>query len=294
MSGSGNSYDYGFRIYNPRLGRFLSVDPLTKDYPFYTPYQFSGNKPIWAKDLDGKEEFFATDFYDLAGQLYKTEITIITNLDLGGKFNTMQKVHRSEVRLTPTGATVLYTGSTVGAAGSGVSAFKNATEEGLAMGTMGTLVNGVVSEVFSPNGTTEPGGAGFNKTSARNGVVDGTTDGGNTIVLSYGVAPPLTEPALPTGINAVPKDPAARVIAGTTNAAKGTETPMAIGNPTNVRAVNNVQTTIQKAANVPGTQTVVIDGSLNAPTPNASVPTSATQTSGNANSGGNSGCVASF
>jgi RHS repeat-associated protein len=48
-------YDYGFRIYDPRLGRFKSVDPLTKQYPFYTPYQFAGNSPIFAIDLDGKE-----------------------------------------------------------------------------------------------------------------------------------------------------------------------------------------------------------------------------------------------
>lgn len=56
VSGSGNQYDYGFRIYNPRIGRFLSVDPLTQSYPWYTPYQFAGNKPIWAIDLDGLEE----------------------------------------------------------------------------------------------------------------------------------------------------------------------------------------------------------------------------------------------
>lgn len=36
--------------------RFLSIDPLTKTYPWYTPYQFAGNKPIWATDLDGLEE----------------------------------------------------------------------------------------------------------------------------------------------------------------------------------------------------------------------------------------------
>ena len=49
-------YDYGFRIYNPKIGKFLSVDPLTKSYPWYTPYQFAGNKPIIAVDLDGLEE----------------------------------------------------------------------------------------------------------------------------------------------------------------------------------------------------------------------------------------------
>lgn len=48
-------YDYGFRIYNPAIGRFLSVDPLTKDYPWFTPYQFTGNNPIKYIDLDGLE-----------------------------------------------------------------------------------------------------------------------------------------------------------------------------------------------------------------------------------------------
>jgi RHS repeat-associated protein len=56
--GMGNLYDYGFRIYNPRLGKFLSVDPLSKSFPFYTPYQFSGNKPICSIDLDGREDIY--------------------------------------------------------------------------------------------------------------------------------------------------------------------------------------------------------------------------------------------
>jgi RHS repeat-associated protein len=54
--GDGNVYDYGFRIYNPRLGKFLSVDPLANSFPWYTPYQFSGNTPIWAIDIDGLED----------------------------------------------------------------------------------------------------------------------------------------------------------------------------------------------------------------------------------------------
>jgi RHS repeat-associated protein len=53
----GSQQDYGMRISDPRLGKFLSVDPLTKNYPWYTPYQFAGNKPINSIDLDGQEEF---------------------------------------------------------------------------------------------------------------------------------------------------------------------------------------------------------------------------------------------
>ena len=47
--------DYGFRLYNPGIGRFLSVDPLRDKYPMLTPYQFASNTPIIAIDLDGLE-----------------------------------------------------------------------------------------------------------------------------------------------------------------------------------------------------------------------------------------------
>jgi len=51
--GDGNEYDYGFRM---RIGRFLSVDPISKRFPRYSPFQFAGNKPTVFIDLDGKEE----------------------------------------------------------------------------------------------------------------------------------------------------------------------------------------------------------------------------------------------
>ncbi len=55
VKGEGNQQDYGFRIYDTRLGKFLSVDPITKQYPELTPYQFASNTPIQAIDLDGLE-----------------------------------------------------------------------------------------------------------------------------------------------------------------------------------------------------------------------------------------------
>ncbi len=64
MKGTGNEQDYGKRVYDPRLGRFMSTDPLAISYPFYSPFQFSGNKPIWAVDLDGLEESGYTRYLD--------------------------------------------------------------------------------------------------------------------------------------------------------------------------------------------------------------------------------------
>ena len=53
--------DYGMRIYDSRLGRFLSVDPLTMGFAMLSPYQFASNTPISAIDIDGKEAEIVVD-----------------------------------------------------------------------------------------------------------------------------------------------------------------------------------------------------------------------------------------
>jgi RHS repeat-associated protein len=72
----GNNYDYGFRIYNPQIAKFLSVDPLAKNYPMLTPYQFSSNSPIANVDIDGREKVVAIISKDSKG---KTTLDFITN-----------------------------------------------------------------------------------------------------------------------------------------------------------------------------------------------------------------------
>lgn len=53
--GEGNAYDFGARIYDPRLGRWLSLDPLMTKYPDLSPYSYSGNSPILFTDFDGQD-----------------------------------------------------------------------------------------------------------------------------------------------------------------------------------------------------------------------------------------------
>lgn len=55
MKGAGNSLNFEYRMHDPRTARFFAIDPLTKKYPWYTPYQFAGNKVIMAKELEGLE-----------------------------------------------------------------------------------------------------------------------------------------------------------------------------------------------------------------------------------------------
>ncbi|MET3046483.1 AHH domain-containing protein [Flavobacterium covae] len=56
LKGEGNSLNYTFRMHDPRVGRFFATDPLTKKYPWYSPYQFAGNKVIKYVELEGLEE----------------------------------------------------------------------------------------------------------------------------------------------------------------------------------------------------------------------------------------------
>lgn len=55
IKGKGNSVNYQYRMHDPRLGRFFAVDPLANDYPFYSPYSFSGNQVIFTFELEGLE-----------------------------------------------------------------------------------------------------------------------------------------------------------------------------------------------------------------------------------------------
>jgi RHS repeat-associated protein len=58
IKGEGNSLNYTFRMHDPRVGRFFAVDPLTKDYPWNSPYAFSENRVLDAIELEGLECFF--------------------------------------------------------------------------------------------------------------------------------------------------------------------------------------------------------------------------------------------
>ena len=46
LKGEGNSLNYTFRMHDPRVGRFLSLDPLAPQYPHNSPYAFSDNRVI--------------------------------------------------------------------------------------------------------------------------------------------------------------------------------------------------------------------------------------------------------
>ncbi len=66
IKGIGNSLDFGARIYDSRLGRWLSLDKKGSKYPMDAPYMFAGNNPICIIDPDGNEKIIvsASDNHD--------------------------------------------------------------------------------------------------------------------------------------------------------------------------------------------------------------------------------------
>ena len=48
--GSGNSYTTEFRQYDPRLGKWLSLDPMASSFPWQSPYCSFDNNPVFFTD----------------------------------------------------------------------------------------------------------------------------------------------------------------------------------------------------------------------------------------------------
>jgi RHS repeat-associated protein len=64
VKGEDNQQDYGLRVYDPRLVRFLSVDPLGAEYPWNSSYAFAEGDVIRSIDLDGAEKWFVNPFWN--------------------------------------------------------------------------------------------------------------------------------------------------------------------------------------------------------------------------------------
>jgi RHS repeat-associated protein len=92
VKGRGNSYDFGARIYDSRIGRWLSIDRKASALPDYNPYHFVRNNPILRIDPDGNTDYVvhAKVIKDQNGTVIKVIATVdivYQVLDLSSKGN---------------------------------------------------------------------------------------------------------------------------------------------------------------------------------------------------------------
>ena len=57
VKGIGNSYTTEFRQFDSRIGRWQTIDRLSRKQPSLSPYNFVNNNPIFRIDKDGLEDF---------------------------------------------------------------------------------------------------------------------------------------------------------------------------------------------------------------------------------------------
>lgn len=80
VKGTGNQVDFGARIHDPRLGRFLSIDPLAKQFPSESNYSFAGNSPIsLVDDLGKKKTYYITK---IAVDGSKTTLVVVNKYEV--------------------------------------------------------------------------------------------------------------------------------------------------------------------------------------------------------------------
>gem|GEM_PF-2385338 len=78
----GTAYDFGARLYDSRLGRWMAVDPLAGKYPDLSTYSFVMNTPISAMDPDGRDIIPTRKFM----RLFKPTLKMLSSTEIGGQF----------------------------------------------------------------------------------------------------------------------------------------------------------------------------------------------------------------
>jgi RHS repeat-associated protein len=100
VKGSGNSIDFGDRMYDSRIVTWTSLDKLQDKHPGESPYLFVGGNPIVFIDPDGKDRIITThttrEFAD-GTSVTVTRTKVITGL------GTYQKVQIYDAHGKPTG-----------------------------------------------------------------------------------------------------------------------------------------------------------------------------------------------
>jgi RHS repeat-associated protein len=82
VKGAGMSYDFGARVYDPRVGRWWSGDPLEGKYPWMAPFVAMNNNPILQIDRDGRDSWIYLengDFYGHHKDNFPDAIIIVAN-----------------------------------------------------------------------------------------------------------------------------------------------------------------------------------------------------------------------
>ncbi|MCB9251553.1 MAG: hypothetical protein H6605_03750 [Flavobacteriales bacterium] len=93
----GGSYDFGVRIYDSRLGKWLAVDPEFRSYPSNSPYTFALDNPIMFEDYEGSKIKFSLALRIFHRDVYKAQLTYLkseSGKEIYGDFATKRQAKK--------------------------------------------------------------------------------------------------------------------------------------------------------------------------------------------------------
>ena len=78
---TGTSYDFGARLYDPRVAAWLSLDPQAGKHPELSPYAYVNRNPITCIDPDGEDYIYTVRFIkDKSGTIIKKVVDVQVNI----------------------------------------------------------------------------------------------------------------------------------------------------------------------------------------------------------------------
>ena len=84
----GNSYDFGLRVFDPRVARMLSIDPRCSEYPWQTTFTYHRNSPIKVIDFKG-----GGDEKDPVGQPHGKVLALPSDIELKNTSGAAQTIN---------------------------------------------------------------------------------------------------------------------------------------------------------------------------------------------------------
>jgi RHS repeat-associated protein len=89
----GNSYDFGARMLDPRVGRWFAPDAFERETPSWSTYRFGFNNPIYWIDKDGNREFPTYRLYKEYAKKNCLEILSETEMYKQGHWLSLHRNH---------------------------------------------------------------------------------------------------------------------------------------------------------------------------------------------------------
>jgi len=159
LKGEGNSFNYKYRMHDPRIGRFLSIDPLAPDFPWNSPYVFSENRVIDHIELEGREIWKKEWWHGYGKAIYdngKATVDLVVDVVNTAAHSNVLEIQTGSFLLKTETAQKLGTAIKENPGGTAKAVFNNFSELSSSIGP-----TGFIKDALDPDGGRKQGNLAY-------------------------------------------------------------------------------------------------------------------------------------